>query len=189
MGDLRYDEIFSLGSSGKQHPVISLKHYSEALVAYEREKEKESSSQKAYTNNWKKKIIHNILGEPTNNFYYRQESNCINIKDLQIRTICNYALNKICFSIHMPETNNLVKLLNNKRYDNVKVQFVSKNFNYVCNGDATYNSKSCKYPIITIPLDIASRYLQKPESWTCRILIANYSYEFNLTGNLPPSWC
>ena len=46
--------------------------------------------------NWKKKIIHNILGEPTNNFYYRQESNCINIKDLQIRTICNYDLNKIC---------------------------------------------------------------------------------------------
>lgn len=189
MGDLRYNEIFSQGSSGKQHPVISLKQYSESLLAYEREKEKEDPSTKLYTNNWKKKIIHNCLGEPTNNFYYRQESSCLNIKDLKIRTICNYSLNNICFSIHLDETDNLIKLLNSKTINNVKVQFDSKNFNYSCDGNATYDKEFCKYPIIMIPIDLASRYLQKSESWTCRIKFMNYLFEFNLTGNLPASWC
>ena len=48
MGDLRYNEILGNGSQGKQHPVQSLQHYSEALVAYEKEKEKEDSSQKSF---------------------------------------------------------------------------------------------------------------------------------------------
>ena len=189
MGDLAYNEIFNNGSSKNQHLAFSLKQYSEALVACEREREKEDPSTKSYSNNWKKKIMLNCLGEQTNNFYYRQESSCINIKDLLIRTICNYSLKALYFSIHLPETNNLLKLLNNKKYDNVKVQFVSKKCNFTCIGDVSYNSKFCKYLIVSIPLELASRYLQKPEKWTCRIQFMNYFYEFNLTGNLPASWC
>ena len=188
MGDLRYNEFFSRGNSGKQHPVISLKQYSEGLLAYEREKEKESPSTKSYITNWKKKIILNCIGEPTRDFYYSQKSVCRNIKDLRIRTIINYSLNRLCFSIHLPETDNLIKQLNNQKGIKVKVQLLNKNFNYSCDGTAIYDSEFCIYPIITIPIDIASRYLQKSESWTCRIHLLNYFYEFNLTGNLPPSW-
>ena len=188
MGDLRYNDIISQGSQGKQHPVISLKKYSESLVEYERVKEKEAPTQKSYTNNWKKKVVYNILGEPTNKYLYRQESSCINIKDIKIRTICNYSLKILCFSIHLPETDNFIKMLNQKKYNNAKVQFVSKNFNYVCTGEVSYHNQTCIYPIVSIPLDVASRYLQKPEFWTCKISFLNFSFEFNLTGNLPASW-
>ncbi len=186
MGDLRYNEIFSRGNSGKQHPVISLKQYSESLLAYEREKE--PTSVKSYTTNWKKKIVRNCIGEPTKNYYYRQESVCNNIKDTRIRIICNYSLNKLCFSIHLPETDNLVKQLINQKGTNVRVQLINNNINYCCDGYATYDRDFCKYPVITIPIDIASRYLQRSESWTCRIHMLNYFYEFYLTGNLPTSW-
>ena len=189
MGDLAYNEIFNNGSSKNQHLAFSLKQYSEALVECEREREKEDPSSKSYSNNWKKKIVRNCLGEQTNKFYYRQESSCINIKGLQIRTICNYSLNEMYFSIHLPETDNLLKLLNNKKYDNVKVQLVSKKFNYTWAGEVSYNSKFCKYPIVSIPLELASRYLQKPEKWTCSIKFMSFVYEFNLTGNLPAAWC
>ena len=104
MGDLAYNEIFNQGSSKKQHLSFSLKKYSEACVAYELEKEKEVPVQKSYTNNWKKIEIHNVLGEPTNKFLYRQTSTCLNIKDLKIRTICNYALHDLCFSLHLDDS-------------------------------------------------------------------------------------
>lgn len=84
MGDLAYNEIFNQGSSKKQHLSFSLKKYSEACVAYELEKEKEVPVQKSYTNNWKKIEIHNVLGESTNKFLYRQTSTCLNIKDLKL---------------------------------------------------------------------------------------------------------
>ena len=103
--------------------------------------------------------------------------------------ISNYSLNEMYFSIHLPETDNLLKLLNNKKYDNVKVQLVSKKFNYTWAGEVSYNRKFCKYPIVSIPLELASRYLQKPEKWTCTIKFMSFVYEFNLTGNLPAAWC
>ena len=188
MGDLRYNEIYSQNSHGKQHPIISLKRYSESLVEYERIKETESPSQKSYINNWKKSVIQNILGEPTNKYLYRQESTCTNKKDVKVRAICNYSLDKLFFSIHLEETDNLIKMLGYKKYDNVKVQLMSKNLKYVCDGEASYNSVSCIYPIISIPLDVASRYLQRAEAWTCKIIFKNDYFEFNVTGNLPTAW-
>lgn len=189
MGDLAYNEIFNQGSSKKQHLSFSLKKYSEACVAYELEKEKEVPVQKSYTNNWKKIEIHNVLGEPTNKFLYRQTSTCLNIKDLKIRTICNYALHDLCFSLHLDENNNMIKMLSQKQNTKVKVQLVSKSFTYNCVGEAAYYGKSCKYPIVSIPLDVASRYLQKSEDWTCTLFFWNEHFEFKLTGNLPAAWC
>ena len=55
-------DYYNQGHSGKLHPVISLKRYSDALVAYEREKEKEDTSSKSFINNWKKVAIQNTLG-------------------------------------------------------------------------------------------------------------------------------
>lgn len=190
MGNLVSNEIFNQGSSKKQHLSFSLKKYSEACVAYELEKEKEVPVQKAYTNNWKKVEIHNAIGEPTNRFLYRQTSTCLNRKDLKIRTICNYALHDLCFSIHLDETNNLVKMLSQKynNYNKVKVQLISKHFTYNCVGEAAYYGQSCKYPLVSIPLDVASRYLQKSEEWICRIIFLNDYFEFKLTGNLPAAW-
>ena len=189
MGDLAYNEIFNNGSSKNQHLAFSLKQYSEALVACEREREKEDPSSKSYSNNWKKKVVRNVLGEPTNKFLYRQESKCTNRKDIQVNTICNYSLDSIYFSIHIPAENNLVKMINSQKCYPVKIQFVSKTFNFTCDGKASYNNTGCKYPIVAIPLDIPSRYLQKPENWTCIIKFKYDTFEFKLTGNLPASWC
>jgi hypothetical protein len=190
MGDLGYNEIFGHGAQKKQHLAISLKHYSEALVEYESIKENEALAQKSYTNNWKKVEIHNAIGEPTNRYLYRQTSTCINRKDLKIRTICNYALHDLCFSLHVDESNNMVKMLSQKHnnYNKVIVKLVSKNFTYNCVGEAGYYGQSCKYPIVSIPLDVVSRYLQKSEEWTCTLFFWNDYFEFKLTGNLPTAW-
>ena len=53
---------------------------------------------------------------------------CINRKVLKIRTICNYALHDLCFSLHVDESNNMIKMLSQKHnnYNKVIVKLVSK---------------------------------------------------------------
>ena len=97
----------------------------------------------------------------------------------------------MCFSLHVDESNNMVKMLSQKHnnYNKVIVKLVSKNFTCNCVGEAGYYGQSCKYPIVSIPLDVVSRYLQKSEEWTCTLLFWNDYFEFKLTGNLPTVWC
>ncbi len=188
MGDLRYNEILGNGSQGKQHPVQSLQHYSEALVAYEKEKEKEDSSQKSFTNKWEKVELQNALGELTGYFIYKQNSVCSNKKDLHISTICNYSLDFLCFSIHLPESASLVDFIKRKKNYPVKVNFSNKRFDLNYDGNAFFDKEFCKFMIVTIPIELPSRYLQKSEEWTCKILFEHETFEFNVTGNLPTSW-
>ena len=83
----------------------------------------------------------------------------------------------------------MIKMLSQKQNTKVKIRLESKSFTYNCVGEAAYYGKSCKYPIVSIPLDIASRYLQKSEEWTCTLFFRNKHFEFKLTGNLPAAWC
>lgn len=189
MGDLGYNDIFNNGHQGKQHLSFSLKHYSDGLVEYEKEKEKEDRSLKSFTNNWKKLELLNSIGEPTKNYIYKQESKCSNQNKIDITTVCNYSLDSLCFSIHVQEISNLVNMLKNNQNCPVKVNIYNKNFNLLYNGSAFYKSNYCKYPIVRIPLDTVTRYLQKSEKWTCKIICSHQIFEFELSGNLPTAWC
>lgn len=58
----------------------------------------------------------------------------------------------------------MIKMLSQKQNTKVKVQLASKSFTYNCVGEAAYYGNSCKYPIVSIPLDVASRYLQNQKN-------------------------
>lgn len=189
MGDLRYNDIYNQGHQGKQSPVISLKQYSDGLVAYEREKEKEDSSQKSFTNKWEKLELLNVIGEPSAASIYKQKSKCTNNNGIEVVTVCNYSLDSLFFSIHIQEQSNLVNYLKSNKKSPVKVNLLNNHFNLTYDGAAFFNPKICIYPVVNIPIDIVSRYLQKPENWTCRILFGFDCFEFGLTGNLSAPWC
>ena len=187
MADLLYNGIYE-ENRRKQHLVISLKRYSEGLLAYEREKENEKQDIKSYVNRWKKIKLQNSLGQPSNSYIYMQESKCFNEQKTQISTICNYSLDSLYFSIHLPESSLLVKNLQKKNIIPTKVNLFNKKFNLIYEGKASFESDFCIYPIVEISIENVSRYLQKPENWTCSIMLRNKFFEFNLTGNLPTEW-